>query len=420
MRRAALLGAIAIALLTGGAQAAGELTLTVVSQNNSSITLGWQPQTGYGYLFSVNGTVVSRTNDPNRSQVRFGKVTNGTYEVATIVKGATGTYPPSSPPPPPPPKAQCQDSLDNDSDGKVDYPNDPGCSSATDNDETDVAPPPPPPPPGTLLWKPPTLTNPITLNVSNSLHEFSLNAGQDYIIKMPSTPLTASGGLVLIGGRNIVIIGGEISRPNSVNDIAASYGIALYRQTGTVHIEGMWVHGVGIGQAILIAHTDQTSANSVIQVENTRLESLHQVGDVHTDTIQSYGGPGQLRLFQDTLISNGVTLQTQPCDVGNGPTPHNWDYRRLNLVHQTADAYALWKNCTPWSEFHQDIWLKTNPNHVAAAYNSAWAGGNCWTCWNPGGSWPITGETIKLGLRPQGDWVPVGAAGIGYVSPGYQ
>lgn len=27
--------------------------------------------------------------------------------------------------------------MDNDSDGRVDYPNDPGCSSATDNDEYD-------------------------------------------------------------------------------------------------------------------------------------------------------------------------------------------------------------------------------------------------------------------------------------------
>ena len=40
MRRITLLGAIAIVLLAGGAQAAGELTLTVVSQNSSSITLG--------------------------------------------------------------------------------------------------------------------------------------------------------------------------------------------------------------------------------------------------------------------------------------------------------------------------------------------------------------------------------------------
>lgn len=33
------------------------------------------------------------------------------------------------------PVYQCSDNQDNDSDGRVDYPNDPGCSSATDNDE---------------------------------------------------------------------------------------------------------------------------------------------------------------------------------------------------------------------------------------------------------------------------------------------
>ena len=34
-------------------------------------------------------------------------------------------------------KAQCSDGIDNDGDGKIDFPNDPGCSSATDDDETD-------------------------------------------------------------------------------------------------------------------------------------------------------------------------------------------------------------------------------------------------------------------------------------------
>lgn len=33
---------------------------------------------------------------------------------------------------------QCNDSIDNDGDGKIDYPSDPGCSSADDNDESDV------------------------------------------------------------------------------------------------------------------------------------------------------------------------------------------------------------------------------------------------------------------------------------------
>ncbi len=35
--------------------------------------------------------------------------------------------------------AQCNDGVDNDMDGKIDYPNDPGCDSPSDNDETDPA-----------------------------------------------------------------------------------------------------------------------------------------------------------------------------------------------------------------------------------------------------------------------------------------
>ena len=38
------------------------------------------------------------------------------------------------------PVYQCSDGVDNDSDGLIDYPADPGCTSATDNDETDIAP----------------------------------------------------------------------------------------------------------------------------------------------------------------------------------------------------------------------------------------------------------------------------------------
>jgi hypothetical protein len=41
----------------------------------------------------------------------------------------------------------CSDAYDNDADGLIDYPADPGCSGPQDNDETDPPPPPPPPDP---------------------------------------------------------------------------------------------------------------------------------------------------------------------------------------------------------------------------------------------------------------------------------
>ena len=43
----------------------------------------------------------------------------------------------------PPPDPACSDGLDNDADGLVDYPNDPGCDSASDDDETNAPTPPP-------------------------------------------------------------------------------------------------------------------------------------------------------------------------------------------------------------------------------------------------------------------------------------
>jgi len=77
----------------------------------------------------------------------------------------------------PPPTAQCSDGRDNDGDALTDYPADPGCSSATDNDETNAAAPPPPPsgglpgpdntgvPPGTTL----TPSGPITVTTSGAV-----------------------------------------------------------------------------------------------------------------------------------------------------------------------------------------------------------------------------------------------------------
>ena len=53
----------------------------------------------------------------------------------------------SSIPPPPPPAPACSNGLDDDGDGKIDFPADPGCTSTTDTSEVDPPPPPPQPQP---------------------------------------------------------------------------------------------------------------------------------------------------------------------------------------------------------------------------------------------------------------------------------
>jgi chitodextrinase len=280
------------------------------------------------------------------------------------------------------------------------------------------APPPPPPTSGSVKWPAPTLTNPTTVQVSNSNNRLYLSSGQDYIIRMPSTPLTATGGLWIIGGRNVVLVGGEIfddTPISSSESIDNAYGLYLKEQTGTVHIEGLWIHGRGIGQTIAM----QQNSGATVQVQNCRLEALHPVGHVHTDTIQSWAGPRTLRLYQSTLISNGVVIQVQPREHGYSGSLENWHYERLDLVHQTAATYALNKSASGspfWPEYHKDLWLKTDPTHHGASQNSAGVNWSFnWPGWNPGGNaGSISGEAINVGHRPGGQLISSSRAGIGY------
>jgi hypothetical protein len=81
--------------------------------------------------------------------------------------GNGGTPPPppppppiGQPPPPPPVYAACSNGVDDDSDGKVDYPADQGCTDYGDPDEWNPAPAPPPPPPPAPAPPPPPAPTP--------------------------------------------------------------------------------------------------------------------------------------------------------------------------------------------------------------------------------------------------------------------
>lgn len=68
------------------------LDLHLVSQTSSKITLGWTPQSGFGYRFYRNNVFVSNTWDASRSTVVFSKAT--TYAVQVVLPGEREDYPP--------------------------------------------------------------------------------------------------------------------------------------------------------------------------------------------------------------------------------------------------------------------------------------------------------------------------------------
>ena len=84
----------------------------------------------YGALFIVFNV----DGNPNKAK-GYLKNINGQIVEEFVINSEVGG-------PSQPPVYECSDGKDNDGDGKIDYPLDPGCSSSSDNDETDPIPPP--------------------------------------------------------------------------------------------------------------------------------------------------------------------------------------------------------------------------------------------------------------------------------------
>ncbi len=289
-----------------------------------------------------------------------------------------------------------------------------------------------PPPPGLLPWAPPALTTPTTISppASGGPSRYDLTPGQDYIIDMPGSPMIHDRAgfpvLKLVGGRNVVIIGGEIRIDNIVppgHSVADAQCIHVENQTGVVHLEGLYLHGAGCGQGVLMNY-GSTSAHPRVQMQNCRIETLHPITTpdvVHPDGVQSEQGPYEFWVYNYTCASAGTILQLQPHNLAGGTPIGTWNLENINGWQVSNKGYALWKACdVKWPTFQGECWVKNLGNLAWANGDGSIPGGGI-QGWTPGNSigWPVTGSAWNIGLRPSGDFVPSGVAGIGYVSPGY-
>jgi uncharacterized protein YkwD len=120
-----------------------------------ALTAGWGENIAYGYATAaavMQGWLNSAGHRANIERASYRAIgvaaaTSSTGTVYWTQEFGTSTTGGSTPPPPPPaPSYACSNGADDDADGKVDYPADPGCTSTTDNDEYNAAPPPPPAP----------------------------------------------------------------------------------------------------------------------------------------------------------------------------------------------------------------------------------------------------------------------------------
>ena len=372
------IGALLMLLFVTGAQSSGGLDVHLVSQTSSTITLGWTPQTGYGYLFfnrcladGTNCTLASRTNDPTRSTVKFAKG-NETYKVSVIVEGNNGTYPVA---PPPPPQPACSDGIDNDGDGKIDYPADPGCSSATDNDETN-------PPPSTATISQTIINGSTIPNITNWQAVYDANGdgieddpgqiqfyidgvlvltesnppfGDTFLGGSPSTTdgqhtfmvkaITDTGTLLVTNTVTATVSSSPPPPPPpsggypdaSNTGVPAGTSLTVYNGTLTVSTDGAVVDGLDVRGVIVINAYGVTVKNSKAEGIQVWAMDASRPRATIQDTEVDCGGSGT-KGFQGTY----------------GDPGGNFNAIRVN-VHNCEDGFAVDQNFTVRDSYIHDL-----------------------------------------------------------------
>jgi hypothetical protein len=305
-----------------------------------------------------------------------------------------------------------------------------------------------------------------------------LDSTKDYMIKLGHR--TDVGGLVLWGGHNVTLIGGHITVPERTccdrSDEWKSRGLTLGKQTGLGHVEGVLISDAG--DSIIIQSQD-----AIYQIENVRIENQHYYRDDpnlgHADVISTFDGPKDVRVDRLTGDSDftglswfrPVSTAVYPAKVtlknvnliGNPPqsnTVSKWpdgttktesDFANFTYMGYTVTVHSCqecWVTPGWYSQTYQRKLQDTafglddsGSSIVQLACVVTGYDGQKVTGWT-GDASTGSGSSSNLGRRqgdfiefpsyanltgvrwywgtpPNGDFVPPGSVGVGYVSPGY-
>ena len=253
-----------------------------------------------------------------------------------------------------------------------------------------------------LTWAPPPLEDPETVDIDMDNRNLKLDQDSDYLLRMPDEPLTAP--LSIWGGRNVVLIGGEIDIPLGEGG-KVDRALALKATTGTFHVEGLKITGDGLGEGI---NLDQPEG-ATVQLQNIWIDPVQGArGDNHADVIQSWAGPSVLRIDRLSAQTTYQGFFLLPNQFGEQPQPELFDLRRIDLRGDDGAAYLLWRDEAEWPLETSDVWVDRpdteDPDQLL---------------WPKGEAGAAAWDGVQIGTPPGGPFVAEDTVGIGYVSPGY-
>lgn len=184
-----------------------------------------------------------------------------------------------------------------------------------------------------LKYNQPALTNPVSISLTPTQAVPTLDVTKDYIIRMPNAVYTrnvSNRSLVLNGGRNVVLVGGEVNSP-------AQRAVYIVGNKGTVFIEGLKISGSYIQDAFTI---DSRFGGTVIIQNCSVPDGILGSDAYHADLIQSWAGPAKLCIDHFYGRTNYQGFFLVPNNQWSGWT--GTDIELSNVLIETTGVYALW------------------------------------------------------------------------------
>lgn len=259
-----------------------------------------------------------------------------------------------------------------------------------------------------LSWAPPVLRAPIRLAVGDTNDTLKLDNARDYVLQLPTgRAARRPAGLVITGGRNVVLIGGSVDVAGGIrlaNGKIQRRAMYLKGQTGTVFVEGVSFSSSSAGSLTEGIDLDQRLGATVV-LQNIRLGRLvgSRAGN-HADGVQTWAGPRRLLvdgLFMQTEYQGMFLLPNQ--HFKNGPAPELFDLRNISIVGDPGCGYLLWRD-------RQDFPFRVAAVAVQPGSRSLTSRGQF--LWDPVGTFA---SVRAVALVP-----PVATtSGLSYRTPGY-
>lgn len=240
------------------------------------------------------------------------------------------------------------------------------------------------------------------------------------------------GNLTLSGGRNIVLIGGEIEVEASPTTDQRRRCLYLLNQTGTVHVEGLSLHRNAADDdfAAIVINNEDTAA-AIYQFQNIRVEGIEgSTAGWHGDALQLIPSTanfiGKVRVDRMTVESGYQAFYI----VLDGDGQHS--FKHVNATMVVGDSAAYWFGDNTGDEIWgmknvdlEEVYVAPRPGYEFEDEFRPNSGATITTnrpvitagvaTWPNAVNYLITGE-LREGHPPGGDFAPEGTVGVGYVN----